>query len=238
MLEALHSTIAPQNPRWRHRIHDGAKNSTTASHEPGWHANDPRSRLTNHVGGIAIHDGAAESTMAIKIARSRFTNPGGMQTIRVSVSRAAFVSIRSAAAAKNPRCRRPEPGGTIFFYDSATRATTAEKNRRCTNYFRAPKNLSIVLPECGAGAVSRGDRLCQAELTAKPEIRRSDSPRVFRPCVRVGTSQLERFEPEAHAVPSQRLHARPAPGYERRRISRPPHRRSNAILRQRCARGY
>src|SRR3954469_21876990 len=138
MLEALHSTIAPQNPRWRHRIHDGAKNSTTASHEPGWHANDRRSRLTNHVGGIALHDGAAESTMAINIARWRFTKPGGMQTIRVGVSRTAFVSIRSAAAAKNPRCRRPEPGGTIFFYDSATQPTTAKKIAVAHIFFAGP----------------------------------------------------------------------------------------------------
>src|SRR3954467_3850421 len=95
-LEASHSTTAPQNPRRRRRIHDGAKNSTTAFHEPGWHANDPRSRLTNHVGGVALHEGAPESTTAIKIPRRRFTNPGGMQTIGVGVSRAAFVSTRSA----------------------------------------------------------------------------------------------------------------------------------------------
>src|SRR4051812_42277191 len=137
MLEALHSTIAPQNPRWRRRIHDGAKNSTTASHEPGWHANDPRWRFTNHGGGVALHDSAAESTTAPKILRWRLTNRGGMKTIRVRVSRAAFVSTRSATAAKKPRCRRPERGGTIFFCDSATRATTAEKNRRLHKFFFA-----------------------------------------------------------------------------------------------------
>ena len=60
-------------------------------------------------------------------------------------------------------------------------------------------------------------------------------PRVFRPCVRVATDHPEGFEPEAHVVPSQRLHARAAPEYERRRISRPPHGGSDAILRQRCA---
>ncbi len=47
-------------------------------------------------------------------------------------------------------------------------------------------------------------------------------PRVFRPCVRVALNQLRRFEPEAHVVPSQHLHARTPPEYERRRISRPP----------------
>src|SRR3954470_16721957 len=97
-------------PTFRSRTHNLRVRAATPPHEPGWHANDPRSRHTGHVGGVAVHDGAAESTMAPKIPRRRFTNPGGMQTIRVRVSRTAFVSIRSAAAAKNPRCRRPERG--------------------------------------------------------------------------------------------------------------------------------
>src|SRR3954471_13188758 len=101
-IRAAQATLEASTPRQRRTIHDGAKNSTTASHEPGWHANDPRSRLTSHGEGVALHDSAAESTMAPKILRWRFTNPGGMQTIRVRVSRTAFVSIRSAAAAKNP----------------------------------------------------------------------------------------------------------------------------------------
>ena len=92
---------------------------------------------------------------------------------------------------------------------------------------RLPSENGWLIDVAGAGAVPRGDRLCKAELQLKAELTRSDFiPRVFRPCVRVATRQLERFEPEAHAVSSQHLHARAAAEYERRINSRPQHRRA------------
>jgi hypothetical protein len=42
-------------------------------------------------------------------------------------------------------------------------------------------------------------------------------------CVRVATNQRDRFEPAAHAVSNQQLHARAASGKERRAISRAQH---------------
>src|SRR3954470_24099074 len=93
-------------PTFRSRTHNLRVRAATPPHEPGWHANDPRSRHTGHVGGVAVHDGAAESTMAPKIPRRRFTNPGGMQTIRVRVSQATVAASHSTTAPQNPRRRQ------------------------------------------------------------------------------------------------------------------------------------
>ncbi len=76
-----------------------------------------------------------------------------------------------------------------------------------------------------AGTMPRGARLCQADARFR-KFGGAIHPRVFRPCVRVAANQLGRFVPAAHVATRQRLHAREATGYERRRISRPQHRRA------------
>src|SRR3954463_3345082 len=171
-LAASHSTTAPQNPRRRQKFHDGVsrtrvacKRSAMAFHKPRWRRRTPRQRRR-------IHDGAKNSATAPhepgwheNDPRSRFTSRVRLHSIRDS---------RKKTALPPPRARWHD----FFLRQRHTRHNGGKESPFAQILFRVPTNLSIVVTECGDGAVSRRDRRCWPELTANAELRRSDSPRV------------------------------------------------------------
>src|SRR4051812_216350 len=94
--------MAPQNPRWRQKFHDGVsrtrvacKRSAFASHKPRWRHRTPRWRRR-------IHDGDKNSTMAFhepgwheNDPRWRLTNRVRLHSIRDSRKKSALPVPRS-----------------------------------------------------------------------------------------------------------------------------------------------
>src|SRR3954452_3694553 len=101
-LAASHSTMAPQNPRWRQKFHDGVsrtrvacKRSAFASHKPRWRHRTPRRRRR-------IHDGDKHCTIAFhepgwhaNDPRWRLTNRVRLHSIRGSRKKSALPPPRA-----------------------------------------------------------------------------------------------------------------------------------------------